>query len=308
MNPVKTSWIKPRSILLATNLDDLEYLLPVAVEQAEATGATMWLLHVVPPEPYISTASPAYPIFSGEKPSDALENALAKVASSLKQKDLSCAYEVRRWYPVEGISDFVHEHDIDRLILGTTSKGKIGKFLLGSVAEDLIRSLDIPVCTVGPNSRPPSSKNPRKIMFATSLRHQPERSFQFAVDLASSSRAELTVLHVIEQERLNGIDAQARPKIEEMLLRAKQVQLVPNIRFRRGEPAEEILAECSSLDPDLLVLGALPASPMTANFRMGVAYRVIAQAPCPTFTVRDHTKTKSEASRRDVPALRPATT
>ena len=37
-----------------------------------------------------------------------------------------------------------------------------------------------------------------------------------------------------------------------------------------------------ALQPGLLVLGALPASPMTANFRMGMAYRVIAQAPCPT--------------------------
>jgi nucleotide-binding universal stress UspA family protein len=77
-----------------------------------------------------------------------------------------------------------------------------------------------------------------------------------------------------------------------MLKGAKQKNLVYRIRIRYGEPAEEIISECSTLEPELLILGALPASPMTANFRSGVVYRVIAQAPCPTFTLRTGAKAK----------------
>ena len=94
--------------------------------------------------------------------------------------------------------------------------------------------------------------------------------------------AKLTVLFVLEQDRVDDvIYAEAMSTIDEMLKGAKQMNLVPRIRIRHGEPAEEIISECSALRPELLILGALPASPMTAAFRTGVAYRVIAQAPCP---------------------------
>ena len=50
----------PRSILLATNLKDLHLLLPVAREQAKATGAMLWLLHVVPPDVFPSAQTGTY--------------------------------------------------------------------------------------------------------------------------------------------------------------------------------------------------------------------------------------------------------
>jgi nucleotide-binding universal stress UspA family protein len=105
--------------------------------------------------------------------------------------------------------------------------------------------------------------------------------------------AELTVLYVLEQDHMDdGIYAEAMSAIDEMLKGAKQKNLVSRIRIRYGEPTEEIVSECSALGPELLILGALPASPMAANFRAGVVYRVIAQAQCPTFTLRTGTKAK----------------
>jgi nucleotide-binding universal stress UspA family protein len=211
----------------------------------------------------------------------------------LKAQNLACAYEVRRWYPVDRVIDFIRERGIKRLILGTSSRGKLGKLLLGSVAEELIRSLDIPVCTVGPHFKPMPERSPRRVIFATSLRHDPEKSFHFAVELAVGMAAELTVLYVLEQDQMDdGIYAEAMSAIDEMIKGAKQKSLVSRIRIRYGEPAEEIVSECSAQGPELLILGALPASRMAANFRAGVVYRVIAQAPCPTFTLRTGAKAK----------------
>ena len=45
------------------------------------------------------------------------------------------------------------------------------------------------------------------------------------------------------------------------------------------------------------------ASPMTATLRTGVAYKVIAQAPCPTFTLRNGSKTKHNGNVREVSAV-----
>lgn len=201
---------------------------------------------------------------------------------------------------MDEIKACICKHDIDRLIVGTSSRGRLGKFLIGSVAEDLIRSLEIPVCTVGPHFWPCQHNDLRRIIFAVSLRHHPEHSPRFAVDLATASRAELIVLHVTEQERGDeGLAAGAMSKLDELLRAIQPKQVEPHIRIRSGEPAEEIVAECTVLRPDLLVLSAFPASPVIARFRAGVAYRVIAQAPCPIFTLRSGSKTQPDGTYRE---------
>jgi nucleotide-binding universal stress UspA family protein len=301
MNPIHlTSMTQPKSILVATDLNDLDFLLPVAIDQARMTGAMIWLLHVIPPGAYPSIEAGPYPFVEKQKEYRTAEAALAKVALELREKNLACAYEVRRWCAVDEIKACIREHDIDRLIVGTSGRGKLGKFLVGSVAEELIRSLEIPVCTVGPYFSPCAQDNPRRIVFALSLRHHPEHSLRFAVDLATASRTELTVLHVAEQDLGDeGLAAGAMSKIDELLKRIRPMDLVPHIRVRSGEPAEEIVAECTALRPELLVLSAFPASPVTAMFRAGVAYRVIAQAPCPAFTLRSGSKTKRNGDYRE---------
>jgi len=50
---------RPKSILVATDLNDLDFLLPVAIDQAKMTGAMIWLLHVIPPQAYVSIESGA---------------------------------------------------------------------------------------------------------------------------------------------------------------------------------------------------------------------------------------------------------
>jgi nucleotide-binding universal stress UspA family protein len=301
MNPVHlSSMTRPRSILVATDLNDLDFLLPVAIDQARMTGAMIWLLHVIPPQAYASIEAGAYPFVEKEKEYRFAEDALAKVASELREQNLPCTYEVRRWYPVDETKACIREHGIDRLIVGTSSRRKLGKLLIGSVAEDLIRSLEIPVCTVGPHFWPLAPNQPRRILFALSLRHHPKHSLRFAVDLAAALPAELTVLHVVEQDLGDeGLAAGAMSKINELLRGIQPPQVAPHIHIRGGEPAEEIVAECTALRPELLVLSVFPASPLSARFRAGVAYRVIAQAPCPTFTLRSGSKTKRNGSYRE---------
>lgn len=294
------SMSQPKSILVATDLNDLDFLLPIAIDQAKMTGAMIWLLHVIPPEAYASIEAGAYPFVGKEKEYRAAEAALAKVALDLREKKIACAYEVRRWYPVDEIKGCIREHGIDRLIVGTSSRGKLGKLLVGSVAEELIRSLDIPVCTVGPHFKPLASSRPRRILLALSLRHQPEHALRFAVDLAAGLPAELIVLHICEQDLGDeGLAAGAMSKIEELLRAIQPTQVEPHIRIRCGEPAEEVIAECKAQSPEFLVLGAISASPLSAKFRAGVAYRVIAEAPCPTFTLRSGPKAKTGGNYRE---------
>ncbi len=284
-------------ILVATDLHDLGSLLPVAIEQAKAADAMLWLLHVLGPGN--TNDLNTHPLLRQETIFRKAEATLATLTATLRQQNVPCGYEIRDRYPIEQVIDFVHQHQIERLLIGTTGKNRLTKLVLGSVAEQLIRSLDIPVCTVGPHYHPIPGNNPRRVLFATSMHHHAETSVRFAADLATELSAELTVLHVMEQHHLDdGVNLRVVPEIDEMLKSVQSARQIPRLRIRYGQPAEEILAECSALQPEVLVLGALPASRAVAAFRTGIAYQVIAEAPCPTFTLRGKCAARPGADSR----------
>jgi len=284
------SWTHPKSILVATNLTDLERLLPYAKAQAKATGAMLWLVHVVE-EPVYGTA------MSGVNPSVpeevALRNAqsvLADAVTGLRRANFMCMYEVCRLPIEEQIAAFVRDKKIDRLIQGTSGKGRLGKLLLGSVAETMIRTLDIPVCTVGPKIEWDASPALRTVLFATSLRHQSEMCAQLALAhaLANNAKAHVAILHVLESDA--GENAQVPRAVEAMDALTsieREGCAESHILVRLGDPAEEILREIAELRPMALVLGVESASDLTSALRPGTVYEMIAKASCPVFTLRD---------------------
>ncbi|MCY4730754.1 universal stress protein [Natronomonas gomsonensis] len=50
--------------------------------------------------------------------------------------------------PYRGILEYVDDYDIDFVVMGTHGRRGVDRFLLGSVAEKVVRSADCPVLTV----------------------------------------------------------------------------------------------------------------------------------------------------------------
>ena len=55
---------------------------------------------------------------------------------------------VERGPPHSGILDYVDENDIDLIVMGTHGRTGVERYLLGSVAEKIVRTSDVPVLTV----------------------------------------------------------------------------------------------------------------------------------------------------------------
>jgi nucleotide-binding universal stress UspA family protein len=298
--PDMHAWSKPRSIAVATDLTDLEYLLPIAKVQATASHALLWLVHVIPASVYGSPDSGAYPCVPAERVFRDATATLAQVCAQVEQEGVSCSFEVRRWFAAEQITAFVREKNIDRLILGTSGKGKVGKFLLGSVAEELIRTIDIPVCTIGPQVQAGLSSRSNCILLALSLQHSPEVTLQFAMDVATAAKSHLVVLHVLPKDiDMDGGPPEALSRIHSLLSEPPLGASDPELTFRVGEPAEQILQEASAREADMLVIGAVPAATLASLLRTGVAYAVIVHAHCPVLTLRN-TRGASPAKSRDI--------
>ena len=54
--------------------------------------------------------------------------------------------------PDEAIREYVREHDVHAVVMGTTGRRGVDRILLGSVAEKTVRSAPVPVITVGGGS------------------------------------------------------------------------------------------------------------------------------------------------------------
>jgi nucleotide-binding universal stress UspA family protein len=199
---------------------------------------------------------------------------------------------VRPGLAADQILAFAREREIDRIVMGTHSPGPIGKLLVGSVAEAVLRTSKVPVFIVGPNVVEASYRkfSTRTILCAASLQEASKVVAVFAAELAVEHGARLILQHVIKpQERTEILAGRSLDEIENDLMQLIPPKLQNKIAIQTivvpGDPTEELLYQSNAQQADLIVLGAQGASAFAAITRHGVVYKVLAHAHCPVITL-----------------------
>ena len=196
-------------------------------------------------------------------------------------------------HPAEQIALLAKSRRVDRVIAGTRYASGIARLVEPSVAEELIATLDIPVCIIGRRAHPgPASGTPLgRILVATALDSLSSTLVSFASTLAELNRSRLTLLHVIETE---GMSEQQR-ELARMVARQKLASLVPRearhkyepvLLIRDGDPGTIILDESSSFPQDLVILGSPNSSKFERLLTNSVVHRVVIESQCPVITVK----------------------
>jgi nucleotide-binding universal stress UspA family protein len=279
-------WGNPDTILLATNLQDALHLVPHAIAQAKLSGAKILLVHVIEPEYLRTNPAQGMPFVIPGPAVRAVQTKLSRIVKQFQQEGILCEPVVTKGVPGEEVPVLVKERVVDRVIVGTRGAEMIERILLGSVAEDLLHQVDVPVCIVGPHVRPQVRPDQElaSILFATSFNRNSRESAQLALEIANLHQARLTLLHVLP----NGQEFYKQREDQLFNLNTEEAELwsSPGIAIRAGDPATEILAEASKLSADLIVLGTTGASKTERLLAAGVVHRVIAQAKAPVITLR----------------------
>ena len=173
-------WTHPATILVATDLSDLDHLMPFALEQAGETGARLILLHVLPASVAVIAADASgMPYYDTASALETAEEMLRPWCEVAARRGIRCDELVREGHPTQQIAAAARQFQADRVLLGTRSRSKLGKLLLGSVAEQVLRSVYLPVMTVGPEAHLPVGKRRgtrRPACHRTSRDLSPERS------------------------------------------------------------------------------------------------------------------------------------
>jgi nucleotide-binding universal stress UspA family protein len=290
-------WTHPAVILVATDLSDLGQLMPFAFEQAAETGARLILLHVLSPAAAIPLDASGMPYYDPVGVLEFAAKTLEPWCALARRQNLACDALVREGYPAQQVKASVRQFQADRVLLGTRSRSKLGKLLLGSVAEQVLRSVNLPVMTVGPEAHLAVENDGRErvVLHATTLRETSRPSAALACRMAANQAAKLILLHVLpprdEMERSGMATGQDSAALHELRRLAAETgagcRTVVEAHVVHGNPSIEILAEASERRASLIVLGATERSVFENLTRDRTIYRVLAHARCPVLTLRE---------------------
>ncbi len=191
----------------------------------------------------------------------------------------------------------IKNYNTDLVVIGTRGRNGLGKLLLGSVAEEIFRTISCPVLTVGPHSDPtrePSGEL-RQILYATDLSPEARGGVGYALSLAEEFQSRLILLHVIPGQEPGDLvsPANVKPALEELLRELVpadvEARYKPEFFVECGDPAEKILEFAHQRETDLVVLGVRPEKGpdgAATHLPNAIAHKVVSHAECPVLTVR----------------------
>lgn len=285
--------IQLKNILYATDFSRAAAAaFPYGAEFARRFGAKFYTVHVRTPENYVLAAPEAWTSVNEEydKQERDLGQVLRNDLPNIETEVLTAEGGV--WPVLESVID---EKKIDLLVLGTRGRTGIGKFFLGSVAEDIVRRAPCPVLTVGPHSpsEPPREGRFREILYATDFSEESLAAVPYAISLTQEHKAHLTILHVIEKfygvMRPDEVEASAVQKMQNLVPDKGELWSEARYAVAEGKPAEKILEVAKNRKSDLIVLGVRKPKGVpggATHLAIAVAHKVIAHASCPVLTAR----------------------
>ena len=267
-------------ILLPVNFtDSCHVAFQRAVEVARIYHASLWLVHVM-----------AHPTSTGM--ANVLPGALAKLVADLESdldemqqlasaQGVPCSTLLREGAVVEQVREVARQHSIDLLVLATHGGRGVHGLFLGSIAERLIRTLTIPVLTVGIAKNQPSwdDAGVRHILFAGDFSPETLCGLSFALGVQQRTGARLSSLRVVSP----GTKPEAIHVIREKIR-----SVVPpgtDIHIAEGKVGASVCNLARELGVDLIALGVHKNSFAREVFGTSLT-QILLTAPCPVLSVR----------------------
>jgi len=287
----KKHLVQPLRILAATDLHDQDRLIPHIVAQGRASGALITIVHAIQPNQCASCTSSVCRRTAEKAAGKREEEEIAAMVKKIEDQGVSCTTVLKRGFPADIVQEAIDATGATRLIVASSARGKLGQFVLGSVANQLIGRVAIPIFLAGPHAAPTEDHcSPRRILHPVSMKGDYLQSAEFAIQLGALYGAEVTMLHVAQQDVQRNLHTSLALSLADRLF----AELVPNRDHRTpqikvsiafGDPVDQIGKEAELLNADWIVLGVEEDFSLWP-FTESTAYRLLAVAACPVLAIR----------------------
>jgi nucleotide-binding universal stress UspA family protein len=284
-----------RNILYATDFSPMaEVAAGYATEVARRYGSKVFAVHVRPLDSYGMAPPESWPALKEASEYQAKEQAahLSRLFHGVEHQAIVDQGGV--W---ETLSDLIADEHIDLVVMGTHGRQGLGKILLGSVTESVLRRAPCPVLTIGPYVEvdPERATQMKRILFATDFSTASQAAAPYAVSLAQENQAHLDILHVIEKRKIG--ELVAAPELIEgavggmraLLPSDAELWCEPAFLVEEGSVADQVLKAARERHADAIVIGVRRLEGVfdtSDHVPWHTAHKIICGAPCPVLTIR----------------------
>jgi nucleotide-binding universal stress UspA family protein len=302
---MKTSGMNIHHVLCPTDFSvHAKSAFAEAVRVARWFGAKVTLLHVATPEiPVGGELLYVPPLPSSSR---ALRKAKLQELETLKESVDTGGVEVdtvlREGDVVHEIKRFTRESAADLLVMGTQGRSGLGRVLLGSITEAVLRHPPVPVLTVH-RLAPAGNKLYESVLCAVDVSEWSAGTVEYAIGISGDGADHLTVLSVIEDlpelraraqgmftieeiERFRrGLERDTISELQERIPDEARAgcRIEEHVRF--GQAHQEILTVAEAESADLIVIGSHGRGAIERLVFGSTVRKVVRAARCPVLVV-----------------------
>ncbi|WP_435157519.1 universal stress protein [Haladaptatus sp. DFWS20] len=281
------------SILIPT--DGKEGTVPAiehGIRIAAETGATIHALYIIDlPQLRSSDAernlASLVKIFEEEG-----RRATEDITDRAREHGVQVIEAVETGIPFRRILDYSETYAIDLVAMGTSGRGRVESYFVGSTVRKINRLSRVPVLTVRAMTTTPTEEY-RNILLPTDGTLGSRRAIDECGKLAAQYNATVHVVYVIDSRiarsgaLMDVMQRESEQACNDAVSRVTNAGAMSRIETLRGRPAEQLLVYTDNHDIDLIVMGTHGRTGIDRFVMGSVAEKVVRRTTKPVLTVRN---------------------
>lgn len=208
--------------------------------------------------------------------------------------------------PSKAILDYVREHDIDLVAMGTHGRTGLRRFVLGSVTEHVLRESPVPVLATRATESTPTLPY-RNVLVPTDGSDRATAAVEHALSIALTCDARLHVLNVVDEAAvvdspggalpsnyIETLEAMGEEETKTLAQRIREQGIDAETAVERGRPATAIDSYAKDADIDLIVMGTHGRSGVERFLLGSTTEQVIRNGTTPVLAVPGENTAETE--------------
>jgi nucleotide-binding universal stress UspA family protein len=258
-------------------------------------GAKLTAAHIVPSS---ETLNYAFPVDTNELEKDVLAKARERLPEEIPEayrERLNTQLIVKAGDIEDELLEIINDGKVDLVIMGTRGRRNLGRFLLGSTTESLLRRVPVPILTVS-NGATRKTESPfevpfRRILYATDLSEATPAALHYCAGLVRALGAHLTMLHVMDLHGAITLDTDAdiHARLMGRLHKAVGKEQCHDLNIStdvvKGVAHREILKFAEKINSDLIVINLQSKGLLDRALLGSTAERVIRSSSIPVLSI-----------------------
>ncbi len=212
--------IETQKIMCAIDFSDFsDIVIAYGKSLASEFGSTLCLCHILSGTLMISSLGHSYIDYTDIE-AGRVQSAKDKLGKMAEELDIECEIIVSTGHAADEISRIVSKNNIDMVIAATHGGSGIKRFLIGSVTDRLVKTLQCPLLVLFAQKKHSSSvigKNIKlkKILVGCDFSPDSQLAFDHALSLAQEFQTQLYLAHVVRPSEQIELSASDYIKIQE---------------------------------------------------------------------------------------------